>query len=391
MEFTGKAEENLHPSYVFPAIRGIQAGREYYVVMCLLRLIPKIFVFNEEELRPELRAQRTMNRTRIPEITRYIVDNPTSYIFSALTASIDGRVSFSPAGGASAYNVGTLSIPMTASILINDGQHRRAAIEEAVRQIPEVGDESIAVVLFVDAGLERSQQMFADLNTHSLRPSLSIGILYDHRDPVADLARELLTTVPIFRDRIELEKTTISNRSTKLFTLSALYQATEEFIQGVAESSCDIPKSPQQLRSSMHQYWSALSESIGEWGRVLSNTVSPAELRAEYIHAHGIALQALGRAGGSLVTTAPNDWGSRLAPLTGVDWRRTNVALWEGRALVEGRVSKARRHVLLTTNVIKNALGVPLNDAELAAETELTTGATRGVDQDTAQRKERVR
>src|SRR5690242_15791216 len=33
--------------YVFPAIRGVQAGREYYVTMCPLRLIPRLFLFNE--------------------------------------------------------------------------------------------------------------------------------------------------------------------------------------------------------------------------------------------------------------------------------------------------------------------------------------------------------
>src|SRR5437870_9539 len=33
--------------YVFPAIRGIQARREYYVSMCPLRLIPKLFLFDE--------------------------------------------------------------------------------------------------------------------------------------------------------------------------------------------------------------------------------------------------------------------------------------------------------------------------------------------------------
>mgnify|MGYP001342641817 CR=1 FL=1 len=38
--------------YVFPSIRGVQAGREYYVSMCPLRIIPKIFLFNEEELVP---------------------------------------------------------------------------------------------------------------------------------------------------------------------------------------------------------------------------------------------------------------------------------------------------------------------------------------------------
>ena len=35
-------------------------------------------------------------------------------------------------------NIGTLSIPMDAQILINDGQHRRAAIEEAIKENPEL-------------------------------------------------------------------------------------------------------------------------------------------------------------------------------------------------------------------------------------------------------------
>src|SRR6478752_5531020 len=82
--------------YTFPAIRGVQAGREYFVSMCPLRLIPKIFLFNEEELVPELRAQRVLNKVRVPEIARYITRNRDGYIFSAITASIDAEVSFKP-------------------------------------------------------------------------------------------------------------------------------------------------------------------------------------------------------------------------------------------------------------------------------------------------------
>ncbi|MBI1762868.1 MAG: DGQHR domain-containing protein [Acidobacteria bacterium] len=84
--------------YVFPAIRGIQAKREYYVSMCPLRLIPKIFLFNEEELVPELRAQRVLNKNRIPEMSRYILSNRDNYTFSALTASVDADVRFDPLG-----------------------------------------------------------------------------------------------------------------------------------------------------------------------------------------------------------------------------------------------------------------------------------------------------
>ena len=78
----------------FPAIRGLQANSEYYVCMCPLKFIPKLFSNTDEDLKPNLRSQRVLNQKRIPSITRYILDNPNSYIFSAITASVDGDVVF---------------------------------------------------------------------------------------------------------------------------------------------------------------------------------------------------------------------------------------------------------------------------------------------------------
>ena len=68
--------------YAFPAIRGIQANREFYVSMCPLRLLPKLFLFNEDEMIPELRAQRQLNKARLPEMARYVLENPSNYVFS---------------------------------------------------------------------------------------------------------------------------------------------------------------------------------------------------------------------------------------------------------------------------------------------------------------------
>ena len=200
--------------YVFPAIRGIQAQREYYVSMCPLRLLPKIFLFDEEEVVPELRAQRHLNKSRLPEMARYVRDNSEDYVFSAITASIDAEVEFRQlAEEGEGSRIGLLHIPMSARFIINDGQHRRAAIEMALRDRPELGDESIAVVFFLDIGLERCQQMFADLNRYAIRPSKSLGILYDHRDETAQLAKNLIGKSPVFRDVVELEKTNLSPRS----------------------------------------------------------------------------------------------------------------------------------------------------------------------------------
>ena len=117
--------------FSFPAVRGTQAGRPFYIATCPLRTIPKIFVFDEEEVPPELRAQRTLNKSRIPAMARYLVDNPKDYVFSALTVSVDSSVSFEDSKLDNTPNLGTLKVPLDAQILINDGQHRRKAIELA--------------------------------------------------------------------------------------------------------------------------------------------------------------------------------------------------------------------------------------------------------------------
>ena len=81
--------------YSFPAIKGIQSSKEYFVIMCPLKILSKLFIFNEEEIPAEYRSQRILNKSRIPEMANYIINNPKDYVFSSLTASIDGEFEFS--------------------------------------------------------------------------------------------------------------------------------------------------------------------------------------------------------------------------------------------------------------------------------------------------------
>ena len=349
--------------YVFPAIRGIQAGREYYASMCPLRLIPKLFLFNEEEVVPELRAQRHLNRSRLPEMARYLSNNPEGYVFSAITASIDGEVTFQQSADEGEGSlVGFLHISMAARFIINDGQHRRAAIELALRERPELGDETIAVVFFLDTGLKRCQQMFADLNRYAIRPSPSLGILYDHRDDTALLVKSLIAKSPVFRDVVELEKTSLSARSRRLFTLSAIYNATDELLKDL-----DLDN-PEEMAGFAVEFWEAVAANMTEWGRVRNAQVTSGEVRADYINTHGVALQALARAGNTLVRKYPDKWRSEIVRIGGIDWRRANAELWEGRAMLAGRVQKSQRNVILTTNAIKRHLDLSLSPEEQRIE-----------------------
>ena len=347
--------------YTFPAIRGLQAGREYFTSMCPLRLIPKIFLFDEAEaeLSPELRAQRMINHTRIPEMKDYLVQNRGDYVFSALTASIDADVEFEALGERGNESmVGLLHVPMGAKFIINDGQHRRAAIEEALKERPDLGDESIAVVFFLDRGLERCQQMFADLNRHSVRPSTSIGVLYDHRDDMAKLVRMVVLKSKFFKDLVEMERSSLSPRSRKLFTLSALYHATSELL-GDSEFG-DVNVAADQAI----EFWEALTEHIPEWQFVRERKMSSGEVRKDFIHSHGITIHAFGRAGHALMKRFPKTWQSKLKALEKLDWARSNAKVWEGRALNSGRISKANQNVTLTTNLIKKTLGLDLTPEE---------------------------
>ena len=350
-------------SHRFPAVRGMQAGRPSYIAMCPMRIVPKLFRFDEEDVPPELRAQRTLNTGRIPDISTYLVENQKDYTLSSLTASIDGPVGFEPLGpNGEMANIGTLSVSMDAQILINDGQHRRAAIEEAIKENPALAHDNISVLFFIDEGLKRSQQMFADLNKHAVRPSDSISTLYDHRDEVSELARYVQKNVVVFNRLTEMEKSSISNRSTKLFTLSGIRNASKTLL-----SVKKTEPITEEAKEKAIGFWEAVAANMPDWQSALSKEVLTSELREQYVHAHGVMLQAMGSAGVDLIHRPLSSQQRFLKKLKNIDWSRSN-AEWEGRAMVQGRISKARVNVLLTTNYIKNKLGLPLNPDQAEAE-----------------------
>jgi DNA sulfur modification protein DndB len=345
--------ENVEYMHAFPAVQGRQAGKAFFIAMCPMKLIPRLFVFDEEEVPPQMRAQRTLNHARVPQIAKYLVDNLNSYILPALTASINAPVNFVTAGGENQSALGLLQIPMDAQILINDGQHRRAAIEAAIKVAPELGQDNVPVLFFVDEGLVRSQQMFSDLNQFGVRPSRSLGILYDHRSAEARLATYLAEECVPFRSLIEMEKSTISNRSTKLFTLSSIKHATRALLRKSVKDDYAMEE-----RLLAKDFWDVVSEQIPDWARARTRDVSTSELRQNFVHAHGIALHALGIAGAALMTEQPKTWKTSLRALRTIDWSRSNTAMWEGRAMTHGRISKTSINVQLTAHLLMQILGV---------------------------------
>jgi DNA sulfur modification protein DndB len=102
------------------------------------------------------------------------------------------------------------------------------------------------------------------------------------------------------------------------------------------------------------------------------------EVRADFIHSHGIGLAAMGRVGNTMLHQSQDaaDWATAIKRIGTMDWTRANTRLWEGRAMIGGRVSKSSTNVILTTNALRTHLGMPLSPEEQRIEDAYLRGTS---------------
>ena len=347
-----------------PAIRGRMGGREYFTISMRVKTVPRFFEFqNYQALEPDHRAQRVLNKQRVPAIRDYLLDNPDSYVFSSITASyqlpddVDPQDLFEPfADGA---DIGTLHLPMEADLLINDGQHRRAGIAAALEEDPSIGEDSISVVLFPFEDNDRAQQMFSDLNRTAQPTTKSLNILYDHRDRLSNITMTLTTTVDVFNGRVDKEHASLSKRSAALITLGSLHDGTKELLGEITDERF---AEQQDLAIA---FWQMVGTSIDVWVDVASGRLTGPQARERTISTHAVTLRAIGSAGRTLVTQLPHDWASRLKEVfSATDWSRSNPE-WEGVVVADGDVLNRRQNQRDLAELLRVKLGVATPEERL--------------------------
>jgi DNA sulfur modification protein DndB len=346
----------------FPAMQGTIGQRTYYACLMKLNAIAKMFTFRDwAEFTAEEREQRILNRKRIPDIAKYILDNEEGYLFASITASYKCEVEFTPV---SKDGLGSLTMDFEdANFVINDGQHRCAAIVQAIKENPAIGEETISVLLFPYESKERVQQMFSDLNRFVAKTSKSLDILFDKRDLLARVTLEVTENVPVFKGFVDKDAVSLPIRSPKLFSLAALYDANEELLSSKLFSE---NKDQASLVAAATEYWTAVSKAVPEWTRVKNGDLKAIELRQESICSHGVVLRALGAVGAELMDEDPSGWKGRLLDLKDIDWKRKNPD-WENVCMVANSVVSNRQARLATKAYIKSFLGLTLTDPESKA------------------------
>lgn len=348
--------------YQFPAVKGCQAGKDYYICMIPLGLMSRIFTTDYSDVAAEHRAQRRLNESRIPEICDYILSNRDSYVFSALAASVDGEMQFVQAGDNG--NVGVLEIDMNASFLINDGQHRKAAIDAAIAEDESLKDETIAIVLYKDQGLQRSQQMFTDLNKHAVTTSKSLNTLYESKDPVALITKKTVDSIPFLRKYTDKEKDNLSKYSSNIFTLNTFQEANKRV--------CKIIQDTDKAERFIYSFWNDVVVNMREWNEMDSGELSKKSLREDYITTQGLIILALGRLCEFYCANPEIQMSESLKGLKTIDWLRNNEECWMNRAIKpNGKINRNEQGIFLTYIQIKRLLSLPITDTELKKEQKM--------------------
>ena len=253
---------------------------------------------------------------------------------------------------------------MDSTFLINDGQHRRAAIEAAIEEDETLKEETISVVIYKDQGLQRSQQMFTDLNKHAVTTSKSLNTLYESKDPDALITKKVVNSIDFLRKYTDKEKDNLSKYSSNIFTLNTFYTAHKRISRLVG----DFSKSEKLICA----FWESVVANMREWNEMDQGELSKKSLREDYIITQGLIILSFGRLCEFFAENPQQDMKKSLRGLKKIDWLRNNEASWMNRAIKpNGKITRNEHGIFLTYVQIKRLLGLPVLDAELKKEKQM--------------------
>ena len=319
----------------FPAMQATIGQRIYYACVMKLSTVPKMFTFTDWiEFTAEDREQRVLSRRGGYWILLDIFWTMRTAISSRQSQPLTNRpVRFEPVNSDS---LGFLEMDLEeANFVINDGQHRCAAIAQAIKENPALREESISVLLFPYENKQRVQQMFSDLNRYVVKTAKSLDILFDQRDLLAKVTLEVCENVPAFLGMVDKDNVSLPSRSEKMFTLSSLYDANQELL--AEKRNGDDAFFNELVTTGVGITRTTVSRFMPDWQRV-RNGIRPIELRQENISTHSVVLRALGGLGAEVMKQFPSDWKNRLGDLNAVNWSKKNRE-WENVCMVANSVS----------------------------------------------------
>lgn len=357
-------------------------------------------IFPEEE-----KGQRALLRSRVTQsIVPYLLENRDDAFFSSLAIILvpaDGsplqegkHYRFKPTNGNP--NVGILEIEDDVMMFVADGQHRREAIKQALRQDSSIGMQHVPVVFVPFKKNGQVRQLFSDLNLNAKPVSKTQGLAFETRDPIVVATKQVAADVLLFRgppSRVNMESNSLSTRSPYVVSMntlknahaevfSALYGKPLKDVASVSPLSGIKGLRPGDARvrtvsAPLVDFWEFVIGHLPPWQEVIDGTKKPGEIRegelAEaddetdvpsdsasrpekdpwggYVFAYGIGWQSIALAAAALIRFDPVNWKQMLGEsLDQVDWHKGPH--WNGISMVGTRVNNTGPGIRATAGYI---------------------------------------
>ena len=176
------------------------------------------YVAFAEEVFPRQDLDQIMQREltkRSADIANYLIKNDQRFMPALLVAAVGGEPKFVPASfGDDGYafaegKLGFLRFDGSESYYVLDGQHRLAAIHDALRREPEKLSKDEASVILVwhkndDDGRKRARRLFTTVNRYARKTTKTEDLVFDEDNPVDIYTRRLVREHAFLKERTKV-------------------------------------------------------------------------------------------------------------------------------------------------------------------------------------------
>lgn len=296
---------------VIPCIAGKMGDTTFYETTMPARELvtgvrPASELDNWASMSIEARMQRDPDLKRITtDIAPYIAKSKDRFFGSVIVLVYDGEVVFESMvelGGklphayrSAGSHIGFVTID-GGSLIVLDGQHRLLALEKVIKnevtgsQSREVPNDDICVIFITHEGDEKTRRIFNKVNRYAKATSRGDNIITSEDDGCAIISRWMLRDgEPLGNiegeELVNWKSNTLPPRSTKLTTISALYEAVKLILAATGvkldekERPCD--EDLEAYMEEVSHFWKMLLTGVPAYREALDDVTRIPALRED--------------------------------------------------------------------------------------------------------------
>ncbi|HAO09798.1 MAG TPA: hypothetical protein DCQ51_01100 [Planktothrix sp. UBA8407] len=295
-------------------------------------------------------AEDITNRPLVPnhvnEIAKYLLETD-NYILPSFIFNCKTPIKVF-AFGSGVMQFGYAVLPSNVELYVTDGQHRIKAIEKAVKERPELLEDSATVLVVQEDDIDQIHQDFADCAKNKpISPALLTT--FDVSDALSKLTRDISKDLVIFAGRIDKISRTVNEKdSDYLFTMNQLRLGIAEFLFGSSQKktieSCKNQNRDQLklLLEKARYFYTEFATHNDGWTVLLKPkseglNLDLSKLRKERIDFYSVGLQLISRVGHLILFE--NDFTEEqrnllIKTLANLDYKRT-TSMWINNLLMD--------------------------------------------------------